>query len=39
MKDKTAQQTQKKDISKPVDFDGVKNKDILQKVKEVLKKK
>ena len=31
MQDKTAQQTQKKDISK--------NKDILQKVKEVLKKK
>ncbi len=37
MRDKTGQQTQEKDTSKPVEFDGVK-KDILTKVKEVLGK-
>lgn len=39
MKDKTAQQTQKKDISKVGEIDHFKTKDILEKVKEVLKKK
>lgn len=38
MQDKTARQTQKKDISKVGEIDHFKTKDILEKVKEVLKK-
>lgn len=39
MQDKMEQQTQKKDISKVGEIDHFKTKDILEKVKEVLKKK
>lgn len=39
MQDKTVRQTQKKDISKVGEIDHFKTKDILEKVKEVLKKK
>lgn len=38
MQDKMEQQTQIKDTSKGVEFDGFGDKDILQKVKELLNK-
>lgn len=38
MQDKMEQQTQTKDISNRLDFDTDRDKDILTKVKEVLRK-
>lgn len=38
MQDKMEQKIQTKDMCKPVENDGVKNKDILDKVKEVLRR-